>query len=127
MDISHQLTEVCFIFADVALVTVLEEVPDSFIFVIEIDGICGKESTHHIGDRRSIPAKQQMKMIWNQSKSIYGGTGFTKNSAEAFKKETSVLVVIEDRFFFNASGKYVVMKTWYIDPRSSGHGCSILN
>ena len=121
MDITDQLQEVGFIFANDRFVAILKEMPISPVAAVEGDGMTGHEASHGPAEMDIFAPEQEMKMVWKQGPCITMDSSRIEHILKAGQEILIVLLVPEDPAPLNSPGHDVLEKTGGIESWLARH------
>jgi hypothetical protein len=122
MDITDQLQEIGFIFANDRFVPILKEMPIPPVAAVERDGITGHETSHGPAQMNIFASEQEMKMVWKQRPRITMDSSYTQYVLKAGQEIPIVLLVPEDPAPLNSTGHDVLEKAGSIESGLARHG-----
>ena len=122
MDITGQLQEIGFIFANDRFVAILKEMPISPVAAVEGDGITGHETSHGPAQMNIFASEQEMKMVWKQRPRITMDSSRIQHVLKAGQEIPIVLLVPEDPAPLNSPGHDVLEKAGGIESWLARHG-----
>ena len=96
MDVADQLQQIGLFLAEDGFVSVLKQMPASFMTAVEAHRISGQQTAHDCTHRNIAGPHQKVEMIWHQGKGIAGSSGLQQNGTQSFQKIIPVLVILED-------------------------------
>ena len=126
MDITDQLQEIGFIFANDRFVAILKEMPISPVAAVEGDGITGHETSHGPAQMNIFASEQEMKMVWKQRPRITMDSSRIQHVLKAGQEIPIVLLVPEDPAPLNSPGHDVLEKAGGIESGLARHGYLVI-
>jgi len=108
MDITDQLQEIGFVFANDRFVAILKEMPISPVTAVEGDGITGHETSHGPAQMNIFASEQEMKMVWKQRPRITMDSSRIQYLLKTGQEIPIVLLVPEDPAPLNSPGHDVL-------------------
>ena len=126
MDITDQLQQICFLFADNGFVAVLEYMSCPTMPMIEIDGIAGQQTTHKLLQFDATGTEQEVKMVGNEGPGETVGIRFGEQAGKTPHKGFAVGVIAEDIPPFNAPDNDMLQKAGDVESSLAWHDKKVI-